>query len=209
METQYIANSTLLRYFRSIEPGAYLHIMDFFESYETEIQALEVQEYIIILSYYIDALYEVGDYEKEVIYYTEILLEQSIIENIQFVDGQDIYMRALLQRAVSFLQINDFNNAYILAKQLYRLAPNDSTCQRLIKDCLLLNKPKWILKALKYSIVFAALAVFIKISDMIFAFGNIGIALILISLLMSCTFSLSCLYGQYKYIQKPMKAILK
>ena len=209
MFMHYTASSSLLQIFRKIRTDEYNRIIHFYALYEKEIITLDAEEYLTILSYYINALFEVGGYELEVIKQSSILLECSIVENIQYIDGQDIYMRALLQKAISLMHIDRKDEGLHIAKQLYALAPFNKTYKRFYKDCLILTRPKWIIYSFRASIGFMLSAIVIKIIGFILALGSIENILLMSVFILSSLCSLACLYGLYQYVHKPLQAVTK
>ncbi len=136
--------SELLQHFRQIPPNQHFAIIRFFEQNGEEIEELPTEEYVILLSYYVDALFEEGGFEGQVLRITAELLELSIVHGVQFVDGQDVYLRSLYHRGAAFLFLGEVEKAQEIAEQLWRLSPHEAAHVNLLRACLTRQRPNWV-----------------------------------------------------------------
>jgi hypothetical protein len=167
MHLQYQQPSELLAHFRQIPANQHFAIIRFFEQNTPVLGNLPIRDYVILLSFYVDALYEEGGFDAQVLSNTEELLELSIIHNVQYVDGQDIYLRTLLQRAVAFIHLGKIAEATHLAKQLLRLAPEQKVCRQLLHDCLMMQRPNWVQQAWAGAILVVLVAMLLSFTEIL------------------------------------------
>jgi hypothetical protein len=167
MHLQYQQPSELLAHFRQIPSNQHFAIIRFFEQNTPVLGNLPIQDYVTLLSYYVDALYEEGGFDAQILTNTEELLELSIVHNVQYVDGQDIYLRSLLQRAVAFIHLGKIAEATHLSKQLLRLAPNQKVCQQLLHDCLMMQRPTWVQQAWAGAILLVLVAMLLSFTEIL------------------------------------------
>lgn len=144
MKTAQSQHSPLFRQFRTLPLNQHFAIIRFLMSYESDIEDLAVEEQIIIWSYYVQALHEEGGLEPKLIPTAKMLLEYSIIYNIQFVDGVDIYLRTLQQLAIAYLRTEQYEEATRIATQLCQLAPKQKLNTQLLQNCLQMQRPSWV-----------------------------------------------------------------
>jgi hypothetical protein len=144
MKTAQSQHSPLFRQFRTLPLNQHFAIIRFLMSYESDIEELAVEEQIIIWSYYVQALHEEGGLEPKLIPTAKMLLEYSIIYNIQFVDGVDIYLRTLQQLAIAYLRTEQYEEATRIATQLCQLAPKQKLNSQLLQNCLQMQRPSWV-----------------------------------------------------------------
>lgn len=144
MSIQYKQPSSLFKNFREIPLSQHFAIIRFVELNAPDIEYLGVEERMVIWSYYVDALFEEGGMELKFVEYAQQLLEDSILFNIQFVDGRDIYLRTLYQKSIAHLRLGESEQATNIAIQLLRLSPKQVVYQSLVRDCLLIVRPSWV-----------------------------------------------------------------
>ena len=136
--------SELLQHFRQIPPNQHFAIIRFFEQNGQEIEALPTEEYIILLSYYVDALFEEGGFDEQVLRATQELLELSILYGVQYVDGEDVYLQGLYYRAGALLRLGRLEEAQNIAAQLWRLSGQAQEYGDLLNHCLSRQRPAWV-----------------------------------------------------------------
>lgn len=150
-------SSKLFQDFRAIHPGNYRSLVHFYQQHEMEIDDLPMQEQFVIWCYYANALYGIGGGEEHIQLVNKIL-EYSIVYNIQYVDGIDIYAFMLYQKAISHLRISEWDKAVRIATQLLRIDPHQPQHFRLLRRCLLAKRPRWVKHLLATSLALLIVA---------------------------------------------------
>ena len=158
----------LFQQFRLIPLSQHFALIRFFRQHEPEIEQLAAAEHLTMLAYFVDALHQEGGQELMLIAHAEELLQLSILHNLQFVDGEDIYLRSLYQKTVAHLRLNEIEKATKIAKQLLHLAPHSRQYKFLLQDCLLLNRPNWVKNCFALGVFALAAAVAFSVTNILF-----------------------------------------
>lgn len=163
--------------------------------------------------YYANALFETQEYELHVQVAND-LLEQSIIHNIRYIDGEDVYMTVLYKKTSAHLQLGQIEIAERLSTQLLRLEPQQFHYQALLRQCFLVRRPNWLRPTLTISAVATLMGAFATI--VLFAFRSsvteISSKMLFMpySLLGFATLGLlATAIGYYKHIIAPSRIILQ
>lgn len=160
-------HSKVYRDFKEIEPTAYRQIIHFYEEKETEIRRLEFDEYFDLLIAYVDALFEIGAYQKHLLM-VDVIIENSIRHNIQFRNGTDIYQRTLFKKAASLYNVLKYQEADYILRELIRMDPYDSDSILFLKKCLRSKKPELVNNARAISIFLFLLTAFVICIEVLF-----------------------------------------
>lgn len=212
MSIKYSEQSRIFRDFRSIPYSDYYYLIRFYEQNNKDIGFLPLEEGMIMSYYYANALFETQEYELH-IQVANDLLEQSIIHNIRYIDGEDVYMTVLYKKANAHLQLEQLDIAQRLATQLLRLEPQQFHYQALLRQCFLVRRPYWLRPTLTISAVATLMGAFATI--VLFSFrGSVEISNRLLfmpySLLGFATLGLlATAIGYYKYVMAPSQEILE
>ena len=211
MSTKFTQLSNLFQRFKLIPLSQHFALIRFFKQYESEIEQLPAAEHITILAYFVDALHEEGGQNQAVLQYSAELLQFSILHNLQFVEGEDIYLRTLYQKTVAHLRQNQIEKATKIAKQLLHLAPHSKIYRALLQDCLLLNRPNWVKNCFAVGILALAAAVALSVANILvlesfyyhiselsasieFSFYGLSAAALILGL-----------FGHYYYVQRQIQ----
>ena len=127
--------SKVYRDFKTLDKRNFHAIVRFYEEHLPKINQLRFEEAFVMQLSYAMALSEVGLYEKH-LYVADNIIETSIFNNIQFHQGEDIYLKTLLQKAQSFYQLQRFSEAEHILKELIKLSPTHKTYPKLLRQCL-------------------------------------------------------------------------
>lgn len=138
--------------FRNINPRDYQEVVRFFQRYEEYFNDLDTEFYFPSLLVFTNSLYELGEYEL-FLPHAERILELSIQENIQFFNGEDIFLRTLYQKSRALLGLGRPEKAAVISRQLLRLAPENRKNLSVFRDCLMATRPEWLENSLSYSII--------------------------------------------------------
>lgn len=128
-------HSKLYRDFRSIDAAAWRDIIHFFERRETDIRALDFDEYFELLYTYVNALFEVGAYQKHLVMADEII-ETAISHNIHTYKQEDIFKKSLFRKAASLYNTSDYHHAEHILRELVRMDPDYRDAVLFLKKCL-------------------------------------------------------------------------
>lgn len=138
--------------FRNINPRDYQEVVRFFQRYEEYFNDLDTEFYFPSLLVFTNSLYELGEYEL-FLPHAERILELSIQENIQFFNGEDIFLSTLYKKSRSLLALGHPEKAAVISRQLLRLAPENRKNLSIFRDCLMATRPEWLENSLSYSII--------------------------------------------------------
>lgn len=128
-------HSKLYRDFKSIDASLYRDIVHFFERREEEIRQLDFEEYFELLYVYVNALFEVGAYQKHLVMVDEVI-ESAICYNLTVYKQEDIFKTALFRKAASLYNTSDFAGAEHILRELVRMDPDCQDAVLFLKKCL-------------------------------------------------------------------------
>lgn len=133
--------SKVFREFKLLDRRDYGSMIRFYERNQKAISTLNINEHIILLSNYTNALFQTEHYQKH-LNLVDDLIEESIFYNVQYYQGEDIYVKALFQKAQSYYFIKDYNNAQFITIQLIKIHPEASIYHQFLNQCLFKNTPE-------------------------------------------------------------------
>lgn len=139
-------HSKIYKEFKAIEGQEHLSVVRFYEAYEKDIPHLAFSEYFELLVAYVDALFEVGAYHSH-LKMVDIALETSILQNIKFYNGKDIFAELLFKKAASCYNLMEYKNAEHVLRELIKINPYQELADRFLKKCLRQQKPKYLRNA--------------------------------------------------------------
>ena len=153
-------HSRIYRDFKGIEATEYKHIIRFYEKYEKKILDLEFEEYFEMLSRYSNALFEAGEYQKHLLM-ADTIIETSILQNIQVVEGQEIYRTTLFKKAASYYNLLAYPRAIHILTELIKMEPDNDLNARFLEKCLERQNPQLLQYSKAASIGLLLLAAFL------------------------------------------------
>ncbi|MCH2021645.1 MAG: hypothetical protein MK207_04120 [Saprospiraceae bacterium] len=209
MSIQYSQESRIFRDFRCIPYSDYYYLIRFYEQYNTDIDHLPFDQGLIMSYYYANALFETYEYESH-IKIANYILEQSIINNIRYIDGDDVYVTTLYKKTYAHMKLGEYDVAKDLAKQLVRITDNNIHCSNLLAQCYREVRPSWVKPVL---ITSATASLFAAISIILFSFFQEFFAPQLFhvsyALFSLAVIGLSAsIFVHYKYVVAPTRKIL-
>lgn len=209
MSIKYSEPSRIFRDFRSIPYSDYYYLIRFYEQYDQDIDYLPFNEGLIMSYYYANALFETQEYDTH-IETANYILEQSIIHNVRYIDGEDVYMTMLYKKTYAHLKLGDIEMAKKLAIQLVRLDHHHFLYQAILRQCFLETRPAWVRPLLTLSAMTTLMASIITIVFASFdAYLPVKAIMIPYSLLLLAGVGLVTTAAVYcKYIIVPTKKIL-
>jgi len=128
-------HSKVYRDFREIEVTNYRKVIHFYEEKETEIRKLDFEESFELLVAYVNALFEIGAYQKHLLM-VDYVIESSILGNIQYYQGEDIYCKMLFKKSASHYNLFEFEKADYILRELVKMNPYNEDNILFLKKCL-------------------------------------------------------------------------
>lgn len=214
MGIKYTEQSRIFKSFRAIPYSDFYNLIRFYERYEDDLAELPLDEYLTIVYYYSNALFETGEY-KEYIAWANKLLEYSIIHNVQYIDGEDIYLSTLRQKTFAHFKLNEIELATKLAQQLIKITPTSKNYSRLLRKCLRKQRPKWIDNFLVLGIGLVFIASLISIARILFVEAFYPNLLPIVSVveglfwIVGIAGFVASAVGRYYHVGKHVKSITK
>lgn len=153
-------HSKVYRDFKEIDAVAYRQIIRFFEKRESAIGKLEFSEYFELLVAYVDALFEVGAYQKHILM-VDSVIENSIAQNIHFYKGRDIFSNMLFKKAAAHYNLLQYKESEYILRELIRMDPYDKEVIIFLKKCLRRKTSKLVSVARASSIFLFLLTAFL------------------------------------------------
>lgn len=158
--SQTYSTTTLYQSFCEIDRMSYNTIIRFFDEHQEDITDMGFEEYFDILTTYVHALYEAGAYQKHAAM-ADVVIEASIINNVQVLRGLDIYEKTLFQKASSLYHLHAYASSAHILTELVKMNPNHTD----YRDFLIKNrfqiKPAYLRSAQGTAIACYFLCIFI------------------------------------------------
>lgn len=133
----------MFRDFKTLDKRNYHSVVRFYEKYRMAILALPFDESFVMKLAYCTALFEVGRYEQHLKIADEII-ESSILNNIQFYQGEDIYLKTLFQKANAQFELKNYEASEHILKELVKLSPRQKMYPKLLHRCYLKRSGKYL-----------------------------------------------------------------
>jgi hypothetical protein len=127
--------SPLYRNIRAIEPSDYHRLIREYEKEEEAIGRLDTLEHFELTVIYVDALFETGAYRKHLLMVDQVLY-LSFSENLQHVDGEDIFERMLFRKAASSFRLYDLETAEHVLREMLRINPENENARQFLEKTL-------------------------------------------------------------------------
>ena len=118
-----------------IEENDFQQTIRFYEQHLATIKQLDFDEYFELLVIYVNALFETGAYEKHLIE-VDVVIENSILRNIQYFKGEDIYRKMLFKKAAAHYNLKNYKKADYVLRELIKIDPFDKDPILFLKKCL-------------------------------------------------------------------------
>ena len=117
-----------------------------------------------MLTVYADALFKLGHYQPY-LKLADRIIELSILENIRFVQGEDIYRKALYQKGYAYFYLHDYPSSSYLAKELIKISPDYRPYKRLLRRCMIRKRPLYVKRLLGIGVGLYFLSVILVIIE--------------------------------------------
>ncbi len=146
-------HSKIYNDFKEIDVHAYKRIVEFYSTYEDDIQRLKFHEYFELQVTYIDALFEMAAYDN-LLGVCDETIEMVIQNNIQYHQGEDIYRKLLLRKAAAHYNLLEYHKAEFILKELIKIDPSDFYAIRFYKKCQFQHPPTYVQYTRGASLIF-------------------------------------------------------
>lgn len=184
--------SKIYKEFKALNTAEHLSIVRFYESYESDIPQLNFSEYFELLVSYSSALFEIGAYQSHV-EVVDTAIQLSIVNNIKFYNGQDIYTELLFKKAASCYNLMDYDQCEHILRELVKIMPYNDTVHRFLKKCLLRKKPEYLKNARGLAILFLLVTALVILIELLFVRTLMKEHIDTVELIRNSTFGLSVL----------------
>ena len=144
------------------EPQA---IIRFFERYEADMGTVPAEELFVMRFHYANALFEVGAY-RIYLNICDGLIETSMACNWDMIEGKDVFLLSLEQKAWALVHLGDLAQAERVALALQKIKPDYLPYRQLLRRVWTAQRPRWVLE-------FTALALWLGIFAVVLGLGNV------------------------------------
>lgn len=148
--------------FETLGRRNYHEIVRFCEKHHEVMEQLNFDEFFIMKLAYCNALFQMEMFEKHIKTATQVI-ELSIINNIQFYEGEDIYHRTLFQKAKAHKFLNQLPEAIHITKELIKMNIVTKEYQQFLKLCFTKNSTPFLQRLRGYGVLicFIAASIFV------------------------------------------------
>ena len=157
--------SQIFRNFKAMNPAEFRKVVHFYERHEKDVLSLDFEEYFEMLVSYTNALFEIAEYRKHLLM-ADAVVETSIIENVSYINGEEIFRSTLFRKAASFYNLFDYKKAIYVLQELLKMEPTDASSRHFLERCLRADRPQLARHARAAAIALflsAALTVFVDV----------------------------------------------
>ena len=137
--------------FKQTDRGNYRRTNRFYEEKEEEAGRREREEYFELIVAYVNALFEVGAYQKHLLM-VDVVIEMAIVQNIEWYKGEDIFRKMLFRKAASLYNMMEYGKAEYILRELIRIDPHSEDSIFFLRKCLRKKEPAFLNKAKAFSI---------------------------------------------------------
>lgn len=159
-------DSAVFKEFNRLDEDNHQSVVHFYEQHKEDMMTLNFDERFIILLAYCNSLYEINAYKKHLRVSDEIV-ERSIYHNIQFFNGEDIYLKTLYRKAKSFFHLHEYDSAKHIAQELVKITPGNRSYAQLLNKCLIRQRPKLIKRILAMGVFLYLLSVLLVVVNIL------------------------------------------
>ncbi len=134
-------HSAMFRNFKAIDAGEFRQVVRYYERNEKAILQLEFEEYFEMLIAYTNSLFEISEYQKHILM-ANVVIETSIVENIQIVNGREVFQSMLFRKAASHYNLFEYKKAIHVLRELLKIEPNNTENALFLEQCLRNDQPQ-------------------------------------------------------------------
>ncbi len=159
-------DSEVFKEFNRLDEDNFQSVVHFYEQHKQDMITLNFDERFIILLAYSNSLYEINAYKKHLQVSDEII-ERSIYHNIQFFNGEDIYLKTLHQKAKSYFHLHEYDSAQHIAQELVKIMPGHKPYTQLLNKCLIRQRPKVVKRILAAGVLLYLISVVLVVVNIL------------------------------------------
>ena len=126
--------SAVYQNFETLDKRNYHEIIRFCERNRVAMEQLNFEEFFIMELAYCNALFQMDYFEKQ-LKIADKIIELSIVNNIQYYEGEDIYHKTLFQKAQVHRLLNELLEAIHITKELIKMNSESKEYQEFLKLC--------------------------------------------------------------------------
>ena len=104
---------------------------------------LEMEDYLEIELGYTNALFELGRYES-FLASTQFLLESLIYNNVQYINGEDVYEKLLVRKAAAHFNLQELETAEKVLWEILKMNPQNQAAEYLLQRTLIGLQPNYL-----------------------------------------------------------------
>ncbi|MEL6925914.1 MAG: hypothetical protein AAFO94_17865 [Bacteroidota bacterium] len=178
--------------FKEIEGREFREIVRYYEDHLFQIKQLEFEEYFELQVAYLNALFEIGAYRK----YLDLVeksIEATILHNIKYHKGEDIFQKLLFKKAASFYHLMEYKRSEHVLRELVKMNPHDEAVILLLKKTLRKSKVNLVKRTRAVSIFLFLLTAVVICVELLFVRNFIAQYTPQAELLRNGIFALGCL----------------
>ena len=159
--------SRIFRDFKEIDAVNYRRVIRFYEDKEEDIKRLDFDEYFELIVAYVNALFEVGAYQKHLLM-VDVVIEMAIVHNVKIYRGEDIYQKMLFRKSASLYNIMEYDKAEYILRELIKIDPYSEDTILFLRKCLRKKAPGFLNNAKAFSIFLFLLSAFLISIEVLF-----------------------------------------
>lgn len=144
----HIQGSPIFEKFKELDREQPRDIVHFFKKHEVAFKELDFNEQNHLLAAYGDALFTLGRY-RPYLKVADCLIELSILQNVRFVQGEDIYRKSLYQKGLAYFYLHDYRAASHIARELIKISPGHRAYRNLLRRCMVRERPPYVLRLIR------------------------------------------------------------
>lgn len=132
-------DDSIFNQFITIDPKDYRKKINFYDRYQGDIEQLDFLDQYTINIELAFALFHIGSYPR-FLSIVDSLIETSIIENIKWHDGVDVYKDLLFKKAASLFNLENYEACEKVAGELLKMDPSNEVYSLLYRNSILIQK---------------------------------------------------------------------
>lgn len=126
--------SAVYQNFETLDKRNYHEIIRFCDGNRVKMEQLSFDEFFIMELAYCNALFHMDYFEKHIETANEVI-KLSILNNVQYYQGEDIYHKTLFQKAQAHRFLNQMSEAIHITKELIKMDSEPKEYQQFLKLC--------------------------------------------------------------------------
>lgn len=145
-------DSEVFHQFKEIEELDFRQKVRYYEEHKKNILQSDFEEYFEMHINYLDALFQIGKYEKHNVLCNEII-EVCITDNIASFNGVDVYRETIFRKAASHYNLMEYEAAEHTFKELIKMDSKRADLHHYFRKTLIQRKTKVLLNMRATSLI--------------------------------------------------------